>query len=337
MSPAETSSRDSDEQKTMLAVSATAANVENPLSGLKVHRVPLPSVPEGWVRVRMSAAAINYHDIFTLQGIATHPLKFPRILGCEGCGSLEDGTPVILYPVMSDPDYLGDETLDPGRHVFHEITEGTLAEYVIAPSRNVLPRPSDLDATHGAVLGISWLTAYRMIFTKSGLRPGQTMLVQGSSGGVSTALIQLGASAGMRVWCTGRSADKRDLAVKLGAQRTFAPGEPLPSQVDAVFDTSGAATWEHSLASVKPGGSIITCGAHGGFKISMDLLRIFNDQISIHGVYAGTLKEFKDLIQFVVSKKISPMVGAVVPLSDAHRAMKDILEGQTSGKTVLTI
>lgn len=337
MSLAATSSDDSDEQKTMLAVSATAPNVGNPLSGLKVDRVPLPTVPEGWVRVRLSAAAINYHDIFTLQGFATHPLKFPRILGCEGCGSLEDGTPVILYPVMNDPDYLGDETLDPGRHVFHEITEGTLAEYVIAPLRNVLPRPSDLDATHGAVLGISWLTAYRMIFTKSGLRPGQTMLVQGSSGGVSTALIQLGAIAGMRVWCTGRSAEKRDLAVKLGAERTFAPGEFLPSQVDAVFDTSGAATWEHSLASVKPGGSIVTCGAHGGFKISMDLLRIFNDQISIHGVYAGTLKEFKDLIQFVVSKRISPMIGAVVSLSDAHRAMKGILEGHTSGKTVLTV
>ncbi|OJJ76697.1 hypothetical protein ASPBRDRAFT_416708 [Aspergillus brasiliensis CBS 101740] len=330
------STDDSNNQETMLAVRATATNADNPLSGLKVDRVPLPKVPEGWVRVKISAAAINYHDIFTLQGIAVHPLKLPRILGCEGCGSLDDGTPVILYPVMNDPDYLGDETLDPHRHVFHEITEGTLAEYVIAPSRNVLPRPPDLNATDGAVLGISWLTAYRMLFTKSGLRPGQTMLVQGSSGGVSTALIQLGAAAGMRVWCTGRSAGKRDLAVKLGAERTFSPGEPLPTQVDAVFDTSGAATWEHSLASVKPGGSIVTCGAHAGFKISMDLLRIFNDQISIHGVYAGTMKEFKDLIQFVVSKKISPMIGAVVPLSDAHSAMKNLLEGQISGKIVLT-
>ncbi|KAF9889742.1 hypothetical protein FE257_007048 [Aspergillus nanangensis] len=321
----------------MLAASVTAPSVENPLSGLKVGQVPLPTVPEGWVRVKMSTAGINYHDIFTLQGFATHPLNFPRILGCEGCGSLEDGTPLILYPVMNDPNYLGDETLDPARHVFHEITEGTLAEYIVAPARNVLPRPAELDATDGAVLGISWLTAYRMLFTKSGLRPGQTMLVQGSSGGVSTALIQLGAAAGMRVWCTGRSAEKRALGAKLGAERTFAPGESLPSQVEAVFDTSGAATWDHSLASVKPGGSIVTCGAHGGFKISMDLLRVFNDQISIHGVYAGTLREFKDLIQFVVEKKISPMIGAVVPLSEAHRAMKGMLEGCTSGKTVITV
>ncbi|KAL1877280.1 hypothetical protein Plec18167_004969 [Paecilomyces lecythidis] len=326
----------SDGQKTMLAVIATGPNVEHPLSGLKVDRVPLPAVPEGWVLVKMSAAAINYHDVFTLQGFGTHPVKFPRILGCEGCGSLEDGTAVILYPVMNDPEYLGNETLDPRRHVFHEITDGTLAEYVIAPSRNVLPRPSSLAPTVGAVLGISWLTAYRMIFTKSGLLPGQQMLVQGSSGGVSTALIQLGAAAGMRVWCTGRSAEKRDLAMKLGAEQAFAPGEPLPSQVHAVFDTSGAATWKHSLASVRPGGSIVICGAHGGFEVPMDLLRIFNDQISIHGVYAGTLEEFKALIQFVISKNICPTIGAVVPLSDAYKAIQAMLEGNTSGKIVLS-
>ncbi|KAH8698805.1 hypothetical protein BGW36DRAFT_358322 [Talaromyces proteolyticus] len=328
---------DSASQKTMVAVLATAADAGNPLAMLKVDHVPLPKVPAGWVRVKIQAAAINYHDIFTLQGVAVHPLNYPMILGCEGCGSLEDGTPVILYPVMGDPDYLGDETLDPRRHVFHEITGGTLAEYVVAPARNVLPRPPELDATRGAVLGISWLTAYRMIFTKSGIRAGQTMLVQGSSGGVSTALIQLGAAAGMRVWCTGRSEEKRDLAKKLGAERSFAPGESLPSLVDAVFDTSGEATWAHTLEAVKPGGTIVTCGAHGGFQVSMSLRRIFNDQISIHGVYAGTMQEFKDLIQFVIAKNIQPMIGKVVPISDAYKAFEAVYGGRTSGKAVVTM
>jgi NADPH:quinone reductase-like Zn-dependent oxidoreductase len=321
----------------MLAVVAHEANTSDPLSALKVADVAIPPIPRGWKRVKMTAAAINYHDVFTLKGVGTHPLTYPRILGCEGCGQLEDGTAVILYPVMCDADYLGNETLDPRRHVFHEITDGTLAEYVVAPSRNILPRPSELDSVRGAVLGISWLTAYRMIFTKSGVRPGQTVLVQGSSGGVSTALIQLGAAAGLRVWCTGRTPEKRELATQLGAERTFSPGETLPCQVDAVFDTSGQVTWAHSMASVRPGGSIVTCGAHGGFHVSVDLLRVFNDQITIHGVYAGTLQEFKDLIQFVIAKKISPMIGNVLPMSKAYDAMKDVCEGRTSGKTVVTM
>jgi NADPH:quinone reductase-like Zn-dependent oxidoreductase len=321
----------------MLAVVAHEANTSDPLSALKVADVAIPPIPGGWKRVKMTAAAINYHDVFTLKGVGTHPLTYPRILGCEGCGQLEDGTAVILYPVMCDADYLGNETLDPRRHVFHEITDGTLAEYVVAPPRNILPRPSELDSVRGAVLGISWLTAYRMIFTKSGVRPGQTILVQGSSGGVSTALIQLGAAAGLRVWCTGRTPEKRELATQLGAERTFSPGETLPCQVDAVFDTSGQVTWAHSMASVRPGGSIVTCGAHGGFHVSVDLLRVFNDQITIHGVYAGTLQEFKDLIQFVIAKKISPMIGNVLPMSKAYDAMKDVCEGRTSGKTVVTM
>ncbi|KAL7928193.1 hypothetical protein V8C35DRAFT_326140 [Trichoderma chlorosporum] len=290
-----------------------------------IGRVPLQPVPDGWVRVRVSAAALNYHDVLTLQGVGTHSLQYPRILGCEGCDYLNDGTPVNLYSVMCGTDYLGEGTLDHSRNVFHEITDGTLAEYVVAPSRNVLPLLLQLDPVDGAVLGIAWFTAYRMIFTKANLRPRQKILVQGSSGGVSTALIQLGAAAGLRVWCTGRSPEKRQLAQKLGAEEAFEAGATLPHQVDAVFDTSGDATWSHSMAAVKLGGSIVTCGVHGGFHVSLDLLRVFNDQITIHGVYAGTLQEFQGLIQ----------IGTILPLSKGGEGLRALHTGSTNGKIVL--
>lgn len=169
------------------------------------------------MRVKLVASSVNYHDVFTLKGFGVHPIKFPRIIGCEGVGMLEDGSKVNVYPFMTVTDYISDETLDPGRHALSELTEGTLTEYFIAPVKNLLPLPSAVDVTSGVLLGISWLTSYRMLFTKSGLRAGQTMLAQGSSGGVSTALIQLGAAAGMCVWATGRTAEK-----------TFEPGEQLP-------------------------------------------------------------------------------------------------------------
>jgi NADPH:quinone reductase-like Zn-dependent oxidoreductase len=282
------------------------------------------------------ASSVNYHDVFTLKGVGVHPITLPRIIGCEGVGMLEDGSRVVVYPFMTTPDYIGDETLDPGRHALSELTEGTLAEYFIVPSKNIVPLPAAIDVTSGAVLGISWLTAYRMLFTKSRLRAGQTMLVQGSSGGVSTALIQLGAAAGIRVWTTGRTAEKRQLAQSLGAEQTFEPGEQLPAQVDAVFDTSGAVTWKHTMASVKVGGTIVTCGGHGGFELPTDSFRLIVDSLSIHGVYAGSFQEFKDLISFVAAKGIKPCIGKIFPLSQGSEAVKLVIEGKTLGKVVLT-
>ncbi|KAK4085234.1 uncharacterized protein Triagg1_224 [Trichoderma aggressivum f. europaeum] len=326
----------SSEAQTMLAVYAAKGDNENPLAGLTVGQRPLPKVPEGWLRVKIEAATVNWHDVFTLKGVGMHGLTFPIILGCEGVGTLEDGSRVVIYPVMISPGYIGDETKDEKRNVLSEIRDGTLAEYVAVPPANLLPLPKEIDPVSGSVLGIAWLTAYRMLFTKSGMRPGQTMLVQGSSGGVTTALIQLGVAAGMRVWATGRTAEKRKLAESLGAEKTFDAGETLPTQVDAVFDTSGTVTWKHSVASVKTGGTIVVCGGHGGFELPTDAFRLLVDQLSIHGVYAGTLDEFRDLISFVAARKIKPCIGKILPLSEGFEAVKSVHEGRTQGKVVLT-
>src|ERR671933_2510410 len=121
-----------------------------------------------------------------------------------------------------------------------------------------------MSAAQAAVMGTAWLTAYRMLFVKSGLRPGQTMLVQGASGGVSTALVQLGRATGMRVWVTGRTEAKRELACSLGAHQAFESGARLPERVDAVFETVGKATWSHSAKSLKPGRIVVISGATSG-------------------------------------------------------------------------
>lgn len=323
-------------KQTMNAVWASKPNFEDPFSGFRLGKRQVPDVPEGWVRVKVTAASLNWHDVWTLRGI-THPLlEFPRILGMDGCGTLDDGTEVILYPVINGADWKGDETLDPKRYVISDLCHGMLAEYAVVPKRNAIPRPKELSAVAGSVLGTAWLTAYRMLFIKSGMRAGQTMLVQGASGGVSTALIQMGAAAGMQVWVTGRTEEKRGLAASLGAHRTFAAGEKLPRKVDAVFDGVGAATWPHTMASVCPGGTIVCCGVNGGNDPPLDLRRVMIDQISIKGVYVGTLEEFKDLISFVIVKGIEPRVGKVLPLEKTEEGLRDIWNGTTSGKIVIT-
>ncbi|MCJ1252464.1 hypothetical protein MMC24_000270 [Lignoscripta atroalba] len=318
----------------MRAAYAEEGNLNDPLASLILGRRPLPTVPEGWVRVRVHAVALNWHDLFTLKGMGLHPPKFPLTLGCDPCGVLDDGTEVVIFPVMGNPDWKGDETLDPDRHVLSERVDGTAAEYLVVPHRNVIPRPKELSVTSASVLGIAWLTAYRMLFTRSGLRAGQTMLVQGSSGDVTTALIQLGSAAGMRVWCTGRTDEKRKLAIRLGAQRAFSPGEKVPELVDAVFDMNGETSGKHSIASVKTGGTVVVCGIHSGDHASAELFRVFTEQLNIHGVFAGTLEEFKDLINLIVAKGIKPEVGNVLPLELIAEGLRDCWKGGPWAKLV---
>ncbi|KIX06671.1 uncharacterized protein Z518_04647 [Rhinocladiella mackenziei CBS 650.93] len=325
---------------TIRTIYASVGNSMDPLSSIRIKRRNPPEPQEGWVKVKMHAVGLNFHDIFTLRGIGKHEIRFPMILGNEGAGILENGTEVALYPNLGDPDFKGDETIDPKRHVLGEIVQGTLADYVMVPKRNAVPRPKGLDANAASVMGIAWLTAYRMMFNKAKLRAGQTVLVQGSSGGVTTALIQLGSAAGFRVWATGRTESKRALAKQLGAERTFEPLAPLPYLVDAAFDTSGAATISHSVASVKAGGIVVSCGIHSdgrSVNVSIDLLRLIVDQITLTSAYIGTREEFVDLMSFVVSKGIKPHIGKVLPLEKADEGFKDLWEGRTEGKIVITI
>src|SRR5262245_48109925 len=206
--------------KLMFAVYAAEPNQESALDALRVGERPDPEVPDGWVAVSVRAGSLNMHDLWTLRGVGIKPDQFPMILGCDGAGVLADGSEVVLHSVVGDASVYGDETLDPKRTLLTEKHQGTFADTVIVPARNVLPKPSGLSFSEAACMGTAWLTAYRMLFTQSGLRPGQTMLVQGASGGVSTALVALGEAAGMRVWVTGRSEEKRALAERLGAHGT---------------------------------------------------------------------------------------------------------------------
>ena len=320
----------------MFAVYAAEPNAENPLAALRVDERPDPDVPTGHVAVNVRAATLNMHDIWTLRGVGIRSEQFPMIIGMDGAGTLDDGTEVVIYPLISSADWRDDETLDPRRSCLTEGYQGTFADRVVVPARNVLPKPETLSIPEAACMGVAWLTAYRMIFTRSGLRPGQTILVQGASGGVATALIQLGRAAGFRVWVTGRSEEKRALAASLGADATFEPGSKLPERVDGVFDSVGRATWSHSLRSLKPGGVLVTCGATSGDATAAELQRIFFLQMRVVGSTMGTRDELADLLRFCAQTGIRPRIGAELPMVKAADALQSMLDGDTNGKLVLT-
>lgn len=319
----------------MFAVYAEAMNADDPLAALRVGRRPEPDVPDGWVPVTVRAASLNMHDLWTLRGVGIRPEQFPMILGCDGAGTLPDGTEVVLHSVIAGPGWTGDETLDPRRTLLTEKYQGSFADTVVVPAGNAVPKPASLSWAQAACLGTAWLTAYRMIFVKSGMRPGQTMLVQGASGGVATALIQLGRAAGLRVWVTGRSDSKRTLASELGAHETFESGERLPERVDGVFETVGEATWAHSMRSLKPGGVLVCSGSTSGANPGADLQRLFFLQLRVIGCTMGTIGELRDLISFLDVSGVRPRIGLELPMDRAAEGLQAMLAGDTAGKIVL--
>jgi NADPH:quinone reductase-like Zn-dependent oxidoreductase len=321
----------------VLAAFVSTPSPDDPLSVLEVGERPEPQPADGWTTVTVKAASLNHHDLFSLRGVGLPAERMPMILGCDAAGLDEDGNEVVVHAVISSAGWTGDETMDPKRSLLSEVHQGTLAEKVAVPTRNVVPKPPELSFAEAACLPTAWLTAYRMLFVRSGLRPGSTVLVQGASGGVATALIRLGSAAGYRIWVTGRSEEKRAAALVLGADRAFEPGARLPERVDGVMETVGEATWSHSVKSLRPGGVVVTCGATTGFNPGAELNRVFFTQLSVIGSTMGTRDELDHLIQMCRITGVRPEIDVELPLAQAPEGFARMLEGRTAGKIVFTL
>jgi NADPH:quinone reductase-like Zn-dependent oxidoreductase len=320
----------------VLAAFVLQPNPDDPLSALEVGERPDPEPREGWVPVRLRAASLNHHDLWSLRGVGLPAERCPMVLGCDGAGVLEDGTEVVVHAVVGDPDWRGDETLDPKRTLLSELHDGTLAEVVLVPRGNVVPKPAELSFEEAACLPTAWLTAYRMLFTQAGLQPGSTVLVQGAAGGVATAVIRLGTAAGLRVWVTSRDEVKRARALELGADLAVESGSRLPARVDAVMETVGAATWDHSMRALRPGGTVVVSGATSGHEVPLDLRRVFFLQQRVVGSTMGTRQELERLVAMLVSTGVRPVVDAVMPLEQARAGFARMAAGELQGKIVFT-
>lgn len=320
----------------MLAAYANAIDFENPLGGLVIGEVPDPEVPAGWTTVTMKAASLNHHDLWSLRGVGLPAERLPMTLGCDAAGLDENGNEVVVYSVVSNAPFGTDETMDDSRSILSEKFPGTFSERFAIPARNLIPKPANWSWAEAACLPTAWLTAYRMLAVRSGLRPGNTVLVQGAGGGVATACIALGAAMGFRVWATSRDEDKRNRALQIGAHEVFEAGARLPDRVDAVMETVGEATWEHSVKCLRPGGTIVISGATSGPNPPAQLTRIFFKQLSVVGSTMGTLEDLRNLVDLCAIAKIRPIIQAQYALADAREAFSLLESGDVFGKIVLT-
>jgi NADPH:quinone reductase-like Zn-dependent oxidoreductase len=347
----------------MLAAYASASGGEDPLANLTVGELPAPTPRPGWARVRVRAASLNHHDIWTLRGVSSSPVVPPQILGCDAAGEVDSyggepalgapavGTRVVVYPIITCGQCsacLADDPL--GCRSFRMLSEaplaGGLAEYVEIPVPNLVPLPEQVSFADAACLPTAYLTAYRALFVRAGLRPGMSVLVQGASGGVATACILLGRLAGITVYATSRDEAKRELAVDLGAEAAF-PVERETARavisatggtgVDAVVDTVGEPTWDLSLRAVRPGGVVVVPGATGGPNPPAQLNRIFFRSITVAGTTMGTRGELRRLVDLTATGALRPLIGSTRPLRDAAAAFAEMAGGDLRGKIVLEV
>ncbi len=321
----------------MFAVYAESFSSDDPLSGLVVGERPAPEAPDGWATVTVKAASLNHHDLWSLRGIGLRQEALPMILGCDAAGVDEDGNEVVVHGVIGDPAWTGDEANDPGRSLLSERHQGTFAEQVIVPRRNLVPKPASLSFEEAACLPTAWLTAYRMLFVQGDLKPGETVLVQGAGGGVATALITLGRAAGLTVLATSRDEAKRTRALEIGAHQVFESGARLPVKVDAVMETVGKATWSHSIRALRPGGRIVISGTTSGPDVDdAQLTRIFFLQLSVIGSTMGTRAELDALVRFLDATGARPLIDRAIPMEEARDGFAAMAEGDVFGKVVFT-
>lgn len=319
----------------MYAIYAAGINRDDPLSVLAVGDVEPTPTPEDWVDVEVRAMSLNHHDVWALKGQALREEQVPMILGTDAAGIGPDGEPVVVHAVIGNP-IDGDETLDPKRSLLSEVYSGTLAHSVRVPARNLIPLPEGMSFEQAACLPTAYLTAFRMLATKSHTSPGDTVLIQGAGGGVSTAAIVLAKALGLRVWVTSRDEAKGAWAVSIGADQAFEVGERLPDRVDAVIETVGEATWSHSLKSLRPGGTIVVSGATSGAMPPADLNRVFFLQLQIVGSTMGTAEEFQRMLALLAETGVRPVIDQVLPMDQARSGFAALVDGTVRGKIVLT-
>jgi NADPH:quinone reductase-like Zn-dependent oxidoreductase len=345
----------------VLAAYASAVGGDDPLANLTVGELPKPEPKPGWALVKVRAASLNHHDLWTLRGVSSAPVTPPQILGCDAAGEVasyggdapagapELGSRVVVYPITTCGHCAACLSGEPlACRDFRMLSEaplaGGLAEYVEIPSENLVPLPEPVSFADASCLPTAYLTAYRALFTRAALRPGMTVLVQGASGGVATACILLCRLAGITVYATSRDEAKRSLAVDLGAEAAF----PLEREttraiiratggvgVDAVIDTVGEPTWDLSLKAVRPGGTVVVPGATGGPNPPAQLNRIFYRSITVAGTTMGTRGELRRLVDLCATGALRPLIGSTHALADAAAAFAEMARGELRGKIVI--
>jgi NADPH:quinone reductase-like Zn-dependent oxidoreductase len=311
---------------------------------LVVGEAPHPDVGPGEILVRVGACAVNHLDIFVRRGIPGHELPVPYVPGADVAGWVEsaadaEGAALVGLPVLLDP------FVDGG--ALGESRGGGMAEYVVVPAANAIPLAKPGDLARYAALPVAYGTAYKMLFRRARLDPGETVVVVSAGGGVGVACVQLAAARANRVIaCTG-SADKAERLRAIGADEVVAIADGSFSAAvrgltggrggDVLVDFTGSATWPETVRSARRDARIVTCGATSGPEVRMDQRYVFWRELSILGSNGWVREDLVLLADLVASGELDPVLHRIVSLDDAPEAFAELEERRAFGKVVVRV
>jgi NADPH:quinone reductase-like Zn-dependent oxidoreductase len=325
-----------------------------------VMDLPDPEPGPGEVVVAVRAAALNHLDLWTVKGAIADP-ALPHVLGADGAGEIlavgdgvrgvAPGDRVIVNPGIScgscERCRAGEQSECTTFRMIGEHLPGTFAERIAVPATNVFPFPSHLSFEEAAALGVTFITAYRMLFTRGRLVPGEWVLITGIGGGLALSLLQLCRPVAGRAIVTSSSKTKLDRALELGADHGVNYKEEDVGKavrrltakrgVDLVVDSAGGPTLDASLRSLRPGGRVVISGATAGASSEINVRRLFWNQLSIIGSTMGSVSDVSDMLRTVAGAELRPLIDRTFPLDDARAALEYLESGEHFGKIVLTI
>jgi len=308
--------------------------------------VPDPEVGDDDVRVRVVASALNHMDLWLTRGMP-RPKVLPHVPGCDVAGIVESvgaevthveaGDEVVVNPAVIPLEAVVTYGIDaPAAGKLAIVGEhrwGGHGELVVVPGRNVVARPAHVSWEETAAFPMAYLTAWRML-RRARLRAGESVLVVGVGGGVSTAAVAIAARLGAVVYATSRDAEKRKRAVGMGAAEAFDSNEDWPITVDVVVETVGPATWERSIRALKPAGRLVVAGGTSGQTVELSLPRLFFKQIEVIGSTTGSHEEFAHVVD-LVGQGLPVHVDEVFELAEYPAAIERLHAGAQLGKIVL--
>ncbi len=327
---------------------------------LKYADAPDPTIRANEVLVRVKACALNHLDLWVRRGLPNVPIPLPHIPGSDVAGEIANtgsdvatvrvGQKVVLAPLVSCGKCTAcvaglDNHCRQATNLGYMI-DGGCAEFVRAPEVNCLPYPENLSFEEAASIPLVFQTAWHMLVARAELQPGEDVLILGAGSGVGSAAIQIAKFFGARVTATAGSDEKLQKASQLGADHGINhKSQKIREEVrritkrgvDVVLEHVGTATWEESLASLAPGGRLVTCGATTGYDAKLDLRFLFSRQLSLLGSYMGTKSELHTVMKLVAAGRLKPVVDRVFPLAEAAAAHAYLESGSQFGKVVLRV
>jgi NADPH:quinone reductase-like Zn-dependent oxidoreductase len=328
---------------------------------LEYAEFPTPKPGTGEVLVRLVAAALNRLDLWVREGWPGIKLQLPHIPGADGAGTVaevgegvtqwKEGDRVVINANLTcgECSYCisGRDNLCKKWQLLGETTRGTYAEYIALPARNLIHVPDDFSLEAAAAAALVYQTAWHSLITRGNLKPGETVLIVGASGGVNTASIQIARFTGADVIVVGSGAEKLELARSLGANQLIdrskeeswskAVFEITGKQgVDVVVDNVGS-TFMQSFRAAKKGGRILTVGNSGGPKVEIDNRFMFSKHLSLLGSSMASRGEVETVLRLVFEGKLKPVIDRTYPLAEAAAAQGRLAHGEQRGKIVLAI